>query len=122
MSLAMECLTTVFDWCTPLLTNMKNQLTSIQKGQKNNFGYGTILCSFFFEKVLGLRPKVLSTISSPRDPRMGTWVDLMKRLGSGGVLRMTFDDEFFAWWDQQFITVNDYSYAGMEGDTMSFIR
>lgn len=51
MSLAVECLTTVFDWCTPLLANMKNQLTFIQKGQTNNFGYGTILCSFFFEKV-----------------------------------------------------------------------
>lgn len=24
MSPAVECLTTVFDWCTPLLTNMKN--------------------------------------------------------------------------------------------------
>lgn len=29
MRLVVECLTTVFDWCMPLLTNMKSQLTSI---------------------------------------------------------------------------------------------
>ncbi len=68
MSLAVECLTTVFDWCTPLLTNMKSQLTSIQKGQMKNFGYGTILCSLFFKKVTGLHPKVSVSISSPRYP------------------------------------------------------
>lgn len=28
--------------------------------------------------------------------------------------RMTFDDEFFAWWDQQIIAVDDYSYVGMD--------
>lgn len=95
MSLVVECLTIVFDWCTPLLTNMKNQLISIQKGQKKNFGYGTVLCSFFFEKVPGLRPKVLSTTISPRDPRMGRWANLMKRLGGGDVPRTTFDDDFF---------------------------
>jgi len=68
----------VFNWCMPLLTNMKSQLTSIQKGQTKNFGYGTILCSFFFEKVPGLRPKVSVSISSPRDPQMDRWADLMK--------------------------------------------
>lgn len=51
MSLVVECLMIVFDWCTSLLVNMKKQLTSIQKGQKKKFGYGTILCFFFFERV-----------------------------------------------------------------------
>ena len=32
MSVAVDCLTTVFDWCTPLLANMKSQLTSIKRG------------------------------------------------------------------------------------------
>lgn len=32
MNLVVDCLSTVFDWCTPLLANMKKQLTSIQKG------------------------------------------------------------------------------------------
>ena len=114
MSLAVEFLTIVFDWCTLLLTNMKSQLTSIQKGQTKNFGYGTILCSFFFEKVPGLRPKLSVSISSPRDPQMGRWADLMKCLGGEDMPRMTFDDEFFTWWDQQIIVVNDYPYAGMD--------
>jgi len=100
MSLVVECLTTVFDWCTPLLTNMKNQLNSIQMGQTINFGYGTILCSFFFEKVPGLQPKVLSTVSNSRDPWMGSWANLMKHLGGDDVPRMNFGNAFFAWWDQ----------------------
>ena len=37
MSLVVDCLTTIFDYCTPLLTNMKSQLTSIQKGKMKNF-------------------------------------------------------------------------------------
>jgi len=32
MSRVVEFLTMVFDWCTPLLIDMNNQLTSIQKG------------------------------------------------------------------------------------------
>jgi len=114
MSLAVEYLTIVFDWCMPLLTNMKSQLTSIQKGQTKNFGYGTILCPFFFKKVPGLCPKVSVSISSPIDPRMGRWADLMKRLGGGDVPKMTFDDDFFTRWDQQIIMVDDYPYAGMD--------
>lgn len=113
MSLAVECLTTIFDWCTPLLTNMKSHLSSIQKGQTKNFRYGTILCSFF-EKVPGLHPRVLASISSPRDPQMGRWADLMKCLGGGDVLRTAFDDEFFSWWEQQIIVVDNYPYAGMD--------
>jgi len=35
----------------------------------------------------------------------------MKHLGGGDVPRMTFDDEFFTWWDQQIIAVNEYPYA-----------
>ena len=114
MSVAVDCLTTVFDWCTPLLANMKEQLTYIRRGQTKNFGFGTILCTFFFEKVPALRPRVAVAISSPRDPRMGRWDDLMKRLGGGEVPRNAFDDHFFAWWEQQIIAVDDYPYAGLD--------
>jgi hypothetical protein len=114
MSVAVDCLTTVFDWCTPLLSNMKEQLTSIRRGKTKNFGYGTILCTFFFEKVPALRPRVAVPISSPRDPRMGRWADLMKRLGGGEVPRNAFDDDFFAWWEQQIIAIDDYPYAGLD--------
>ena len=106
MSLAVDGLTTLFDWCTPLLTNMKSQLTSIQKGQTKNFRYGTILCSFFFEKDPGLHPRVSVSISRPRDPWMGRWDDLMKHLGGKDVPRTAFDDEFFSWWEQKIIAMD----------------
>lgn len=100
MSVVVDCLTTVFDWCTPLLASMKSQLTFIKRGQTKSFGYGTILCTFFFERIPALRPRVAVSISTPRDPRMGRWAALMKRLGGGEVPRTAFDDEFFTWWDQ----------------------
>ena len=78
MSLVVECVTTVFDWCNHLLTNLKSQLSSIKKGQTKNFGYGSILCSFFFERIPVLCPRVLILISSPRDPWMRRWADPMK--------------------------------------------
>ena len=81
MSIVVECLTHVYDWCTTLLLNMKQQLTSIQQSKTKHFGYGTILTTFFFEKIPALRPRVFSTISSPQDLRIARWVDMMKRLG-----------------------------------------
>ena len=79
-----------------------------------NFGYGTILHSFFFKKVIGLRPKVSTSISSLRDPRTGRWVDLMKCFRGEDMPRMTFDDEFFTWWDQKIIAVDEHPYCGMD--------
>ena len=119
MSIAVECLVHLFDWCTALLTNMKFFFSSIQKAKTKNFGYGTILMTFFFEKIPGLRPKVISSIKNPRDPRIAQWADLMKRLGGSEVPRTTWDDEFFQWWEEQVIAVEDYPYAGMDfrGDT-----
>lgn len=45
---------------------------------------------------------------------MGRWDELMKCLGGDDVPRMTFDDKFFSWWDQQVIAVDDYPYAKMD--------
>ena len=70
MSIVVECLVHLYDWCTALLINMKQQLTSIWRAKTKHFGYGTILMKFFFEKIPGLRPKVISSINSPRDPRI----------------------------------------------------
>jgi len=100
MSLVVDCLTIVFDYCTPLLASLKSQLTSIKRGQSKNFGYGTILCSFFFERVLALCPRVVVSIITPQDPRMGRWARLMKHLGGGDVPQTAFNDDFFSWWDQ----------------------
>lgn len=38
----------------------------------------------------------------------------MKRLGGGEVPRASFDDDFFTWWDQQIITIDDYTYVGLD--------
>ena len=76
--------------------------------------FRSILMTFFFEKIPGLRPKVISSISSPRDPRIARWEDLMKRLGGSEVPRTTWDDEFFQWWEKKVIVVEDYPCAGMD--------
>ena len=93
---------------------MKQQLTSIRQVKTKHFGYGTILTTFFFERVPALRPRVISTISSPRDPRIARWVDMMKRLGGSEVPQTTWHDEFFLWWGEHIIAVDDYPYAGMD--------
>lgn len=89
-------------------------MTSIQHAKTKHFGYGAILLTFFFERVTWLRPKIISTISSPHDPWIARWVDLMKRLGESEVPRTTWDDEFFQWWGEQVISVEDDPYVGMD--------
>jgi hypothetical protein len=61
---------TIYNWCTSLLTNMKGQLTKCKQGGKRNFRFASILCSFFFESVLGLGPRVEIILRGPRDPAM----------------------------------------------------
>jgi hypothetical protein len=47
---SVECfLSMVYNWCTSLLTNMKRELTDCKQGRKRNFGFTSILCSFFFD-------------------------------------------------------------------------
>ena len=38
----------VFDWCSSLLANLKDQLTHYRQGRQKQFGYGLILACFFF--------------------------------------------------------------------------
>jgi len=45
---------------------------------------------------------------------MARWADLMMGLGGGEVPINTFDDEFFSWWEQEVIAVEDYPYASMD--------
>jgi hypothetical protein len=50
-----ECLEPqVFNWCDGLLRSMKTQLTKSKNGDLKQFGYGSILVSFFLERVLHL--------------------------------------------------------------------
>jgi hypothetical protein len=95
MFYAMECLRpTIYDWCTSLLANMKSQLTDCKHGRKINFGFTSIFCSFFFERVPGLSPRVEIIPHGPREPTMSRWTDVMRQLGGGRVPTL-YNDEFF---------------------------
>ena len=55
MFYAVECMRpTVYDWSTALLSNMKQQLSDCKMGRVQNFGFSSILSTFFFEHVPGL--------------------------------------------------------------------
>jgi hypothetical protein len=41
----------VFNWCDGVLHSMKTQLTKRKRGDLKKFGYGSILVSFFLERV-----------------------------------------------------------------------
>ena len=79
----------------------------------DDFGYGTFLYTFFFERAPGLHPKIISTVNSPCDPWIARWADPMKKLGRSEVTWTNWDDEFFLWWGEQVISVEDYPYVGM---------
>jgi hypothetical protein len=80
MFYSVECLRpTVYDWCTSLLANMKSQLTECKQGDKSHFGFASILCRFFFERVPGLGPRVEIIPRGPHDPTMAWWTEVMRR-------------------------------------------
>jgi hypothetical protein len=47
----------IFDWSTTMLDCMKRQLTECRGRENKNFGFETILCSFFFDRVPSLNPQ-----------------------------------------------------------------
>jgi hypothetical protein len=50
MNCGVQCMNAqIYDWSTTLLESMKRQLTDCRQRTHRNFGFGTILCSFFFE-------------------------------------------------------------------------
>jgi hypothetical protein len=59
----------VFNWCDGLLRSMKTQLTKSKNGDLKQFGYGSILVSFFLERVPHLCLQVEWGIPVPRDPQ-----------------------------------------------------
>jgi hypothetical protein len=72
---------------------MKKQLTKCRNGRLKQFGYESILVSFFLERVLVLRLQVEWGIPSPQDPWMKIWLDLMAR--HGGMPIVKYDNVFF---------------------------
>jgi hypothetical protein len=110
---AIECLEPqVFNWCEGVLRSMKTQLTKSKRGDLKQFGYGSILVSFFLERVPHLWRQVEWGIPAPRDPRMKRWCDLMARHVAGPIIK--YNDAFFDWLRPQILMIDDYAYASLE--------
>ena len=101
----------VFIWAEALLLIFKDQLNKCWQGELKQFGYGSILVCFFFERVPHLRPQVVFTELRARDPCMQRWVRIMACTGVGKG-KMKFRDPFFRWLNNQILMVEDYAYAG----------
>jgi hypothetical protein len=102
----------VFNWCDGVLGNMKTQLTKRKNGDLKQFGYGSILVSFFLERVPHLRLQVEWGIPTPRDPRMKRWCDLMAQHIAGPIIK--YNNAFFDWLRPQILMIYDYVYAGLD--------
>jgi hypothetical protein len=48
---------TMFHWCTTILTYMKKQLIDFQRRKNNKFGFETVICTLFFERVPSISPR-----------------------------------------------------------------
>jgi hypothetical protein len=71
---ALECLEPwVFNWVDAVLRSLKKQLTKSRHGDLKQFGYGSLLVSFFCERVPVYRLQADWHFSGPRDPRMLRW-------------------------------------------------
>jgi hypothetical protein len=84
-----------------------------KQGRKRNFGFASILCIFFFERVPGLSPIVEIISLGLCDLAMSRWIDVMSRQG-GGRAPTPYNEEFFFWWRRQVITIEDNLYVGID--------
>jgi hypothetical protein len=110
---AIECTEPrVFNWADAVLRSLKKQLTKCRRGDLKQFGYGSLLVSFFCERVPVFRLQAEWHFPGPRDPRMLRWCQLMARHVAGPIVR--YDDTFFDWLQGQVLMVEDYAYAGLD--------
>jgi hypothetical protein len=97
MNYAILCLNAqIFDWSTTLLECMKRQLIDCYQRTQRNFGFGMILCSFFFERVSCFSPREVVRGHKASFLSICRWAVLLPRQ-SGGRTNESFDDDFFAW-------------------------
>ena len=82
-------------------------------GRVTNFGFGSILSTFFFERVPRLIPRVDIAPHGDWDLAQQRWANVMRRL-EGGRVANPYPAEFFPWWRRQLITIDDYPYAGID--------
>ena len=92
---------------------MKQQLSDCQMDRVRNFGFDTILSTFFFEQVSGLSPRVDIAPHGVRDLAQRHWANFIRILGGGRVAN-PYPAEFFPWWRRQIIAIDDYPYVGIE--------
>ena len=65
MEIAIECLEPkIFNWSYAVLINLKDQLSRCKTGKHKQFGYGSILVSFFLEKIQLLQPQIVHLVLS----------------------------------------------------------
>ena len=103
----------VFDWVTAVHGSLTEQLSKAKRGRAKQFGYGSLICSFFLQRVPGMRPRVSRAVPGVREPRMAQWTDLMARIG-GGIPTNQFSPDFWDWWAEQAPNIDDYAYAGVD--------
>ena len=114
MFYAVECMRpTIYDWSTTLLSNMKHQLSECKAGRVWNFGFSSILSTFFFKRVPGLSPRVDVPLNGVQDLAQWHWAYAMRRLGGGRVAN-PYPADFFPWWRQQIVAIDDYPCAGID--------
>jgi len=103
----------LFDWATAVTTNIKRQLTKCKCGGVKQFGYGSIVISFFLKRlpIFQIQGAVVAD-PLPREPRMARWAALMPKGGWGQ--QMAWRPEFFIWFRHQLIVVEDWPYAGID--------
>ena len=80
-------------------------------GRVQNFGFGSILSTF--ESVPRLIPRADIPPHGVQDPAQRHWEDAMRRLGIGRVSN-PYPTDFFPWWWQQIISIDDYPYVGID--------
>jgi hypothetical protein len=114
MNCAIQCMNAqIFYWSTTLLKCMKRQLTDCGQRTQRNFGFGTIFCSFFFERVSSFSPQVVVQGHQASFPVVCRWAVLLLRQGGGRIVE-SFDDDFFAWLSRHISVIEDYPYARID--------
>ena len=84
----------------------------MQTRQPEEIQDGSLLVSFFLERVPLLRLQVEWNLSAPTDLRMMRWCQLMAQHIARPIIR--YDDTFFDWLQPQMLMVDDYAYARLD--------
>jgi hypothetical protein len=110
---AIECTEPrVFNWADVVLHSIKRQLTKCRRGDLKKFVYGSLLVSFFLERVPLLRLQVDWNLPTPKDPRMLRWCRLMAWHVAGLIIK--YDDTFFDCLQPQMLMIEDYAYVRLD--------